>query len=474
MWFNGSLANLGGGITYVLQVICCYLATRSICALVQNARVRVRLWGCFLFLTVAAWVLLLRSTQANSVIHDSFRSLPLLSQGALHVALPVTNVLASDVAKFASTAADLYILLLLISVVYLIFQSGRLKAVLRRTQPPSPQLTLRFQRLCLGLGIARCELDVSQEVSSPATCYWWRPHVLLPAEIVSRLDDDQLDDVLRHELFHVKGKDYLWDRIAALGCRLVFFHPLVWLGYRHLRWERELACDHAVVRGSAEARLRYAECLTMLARWLLERKRFSPGISLFSSESLLAVRVRSLLREPRAYSLPHAVARTGLATIVAIITLVLTPAVGLSLYYSPVRLARFLTDRSLNSAQAHKKVVGTRHGLALRAANRGTSTPVLNETPTPPTILSDPLPKALPVLITSPATDASTGTNSPYRKGDIKLPGSRSVWDESSAPLATAPKWRTLAVRAIAGTLGVAAGRIGVEDDDDGPRRRTR
>ena len=158
MWFNGSLANFGGGITYLVQVICCYLATRSICALVQNARVRVRLWGCFLFLTVAAWVLLLRSTQANSVIHDSFRSLPLLSQGALHVALPVTNVLASDVAKFASTAADLYILLLLISVVYLIFQSGRLKAVLRRTQPPSPQLTLRFQRLCLGLGIARCEL----------------------------------------------------------------------------------------------------------------------------------------------------------------------------------------------------------------------------------------------------------------------------------------------------------------------------
>ena len=65
MWFNGSLASLGGGITYLLQVICCYLATRSICALVQNARVRVRLWGCFLFLTVAAWVLLLRSTRSK-------------------------------------------------------------------------------------------------------------------------------------------------------------------------------------------------------------------------------------------------------------------------------------------------------------------------------------------------------------------------------------------------------------------------
>ena len=83
----------------------------------------------------------------------------------------------------------------------------------------------------------------------------------------------------------------------------------------------------------------------MLARWLLERKRFSPGISLFSSESLLAVRVRSLLKEPHTYSLPHAVARTGLATIVAIITLLLTPGVELSLY-SPMHLTSSLTNGS--------------------------------------------------------------------------------------------------------------------------------
>ncbi len=102
------------------------------------------------------------------------------------------------------------------------------------------------------------DYDLAADLRSPATCYWWRSHVLLPLELVPHLDSDQLEDVLRHELFHVRQHDYLWDRLAALGCRVVFFHPLVWLAYRHLRWERELACDYAVVRESSEARLRYA------------------------------------------------------------------------------------------------------------------------------------------------------------------------------------------------------------------------
>jgi beta-lactamase regulating signal transducer with metallopeptidase domain len=472
MWFNGSLASLGTGITYLLQVVCCYLATRSICALVQNAQVRVRLWGCFLFLTVAAWISLWLPTRPDSVALDSLRSLPPLSRSSLHVALPVAEVLASYAARFASTAAELYILSLLISAAYLIFQSVRLKAVLRRTQPPSQVLHLRFQRLCLELNIARCELRLSTDLSSPATCYWWRSHVLLPVELVPRLCDGQLDDVLRHELLHVTRRDYLWDRLAALGCRLVFFNPLVWLGYRHLRWERELACDHAVVLESAEARLRYAECLTMLARWVMERKRFSPGISLFSSQSLLAVRVRSLLKEPPVRSVPYAVARTGLASIVAIITLLLTPGVGLSLY-SPVHLTKLLADGNVSSSHARKKGSGVKRALALRPADRGTPLPFQDEMPEPPTILSDFPPKALPVLSSSPAVDAATETDSPYVKRDVKLHNSRSVWDESPTPLATAPKWRTLAIGAITGGLGVAAGR-GVDDDDDGPRRRTR
>jgi hypothetical protein len=211
----------------------------------------------------------------------------------------------------------------------------------------------------------------------------------------------------------------------------------------------------------------------MLARLFVERKRFSPGIRMFSSESLLAVRVRSLLQEAPVDSVSYALARTGLATIVATVGLLLTSGVGLTLY-SPAHFAGLLTDRSLGSGRAHEKARGIRRGFAPKAGNREAPALAGNEIPKPPAILSDFLPKALPVLSASTAADESMGTDFQSAKGDNKLRKSRSVWDESPAPLATAPKWRTLAVRAITGGLGVAAGRIGVDDDDDAPRRRGR
>ena len=116
-----------------------------------------------------------------------------------------------------------------------------------------------------------------------------------------------------------------------------------------------------------------------------------------------------------------------------------------------------------------------KHAFASKGGKRGTPTmPFQGEAPKPAQILSDFLPKALPVLTDSTPADATSETESAYVERNIRLRNSRNIWDESPAPLATAPKWRTLAVRAITGGLGVMAGRIGVDDDDDGPRKRGR
>ncbi len=475
MWFNGSLASLSIAITYLLQVVCGYLATLSICALVENARARVRLWGGFLFLTIAAWISLWIPVRAG-LVHYALRYAPLLSTGALHLTLPVEDSRASYVAKWAPTATYLYVFLLLMSVVHLLFQSAKLKAVLRRTEPPSDELQLRFRYLCRELNIARCELGLASELRSPATCYWWRTHVLLPTELVPLLDGDQLDDVLRHELIHVKQKDYLWDRLAALGCRLVFFHPLAWLGYRRLRWQRELACDHAVVRECTEARLRYAECLTTLARLLIERKNLSSGISFFSSESLLAVRVRSLLKEPSVTSAPRTAARTVLFAMVAASALLLIASVGLSLH-SMIHRAGASDRGNVRSSSARNKAVGAKPGHSFRSIAETAGIPRMPSQPaTPPPIgvLLSFLPQSLPVLNSSTSADTSSAdTDSTYVSDDVRLRNSHAVWDEAPMPLATAPKWRNLAIGALTGAVGLAAGRIDI-DDIDGPRKRTR
>src|ERR1700730_16148535 len=302
MWFDGSLTGLSIWITYCVQVVFAYLTTLCICSFIRNPRTRVRMWGGFLFLTIAAWLLLWVPSWATNSVHFVLTSTSSPPTSNLHLALLVKTAWASYVAKLAPIAWRVYVVLLLALLLHLLLKSMQLRSVLRCTQQPSPQLELLFRRLCLQLGIRHSQLGLVSELRSPATCYWLRSHVLLPTELIPHLDNDQLADVLRHELTHVRRHDYLSDRLAALGCRLVFFHPLVWLAYRRLRWERELACDHAVVEKRAESRLTYAECLTRLARWFAEESRRSEGIGVSSSESLLAVRFRALLSEPSSYS----------------------------------------------------------------------------------------------------------------------------------------------------------------------------
>ncbi len=280
MWFDGPLASLSVWVTYFLQVVLVYLTLRFICSFIQNARTRVRIWGAFLASTTGMWIYLW--IPAGWVV----RFTRYFGLCACRLTLACRSHCRSRIPGFltlpGSPRSRPTFIYSFCWRRYSIWPSDQrnLGSVCEKVGCPRASVQLVFRRLCLELNVNRCVLVLTSGPLSPATCFWWRSHVLLPLELVPELNSDQLDDVLRHELIHVRQLDYLWDRLAALGCRLVFFHPLVWLGYRHFRWERELACDFAVVRERTEARVRYAECLTRLARWLMVRNEHSSGIRL--------------------------------------------------------------------------------------------------------------------------------------------------------------------------------------------------
>lgn len=475
MQFDRSVASLGLAVTYFLQVAFAYLTTLSICAFIPSARLRVRIWGGFLVWVVAAWVLLWVPTRKIQPVLAVVHSVPLPSTSRLHVAMPVPEPWASYFSRLSPAIAFLYFFFFLTSVLYSLFESRRLKSTLRRTFLPSPQLQSCFGSLCDELHVKRCELRLATDLRSPATCYWWRSHVLLPLELVPHLDCDQLEDVLRHELFHVRQHDYLWDRLAALGCRLVFFHPLAWLAYRHLRWERELACDYAVVRESSEARLRYAECLTNLARWFMARRMSSAGISFVSSESRLKVRVGALLSEPSIYSPSRKFARAGLICVLATVAFFLLPGLGLSLY-TPIRLTSFFTrSGKAFSSSSRKKGAGGKatHSFTTKALSMETVRMTSRSGAESIKSLLDIPPAPLPVLSATTAGDDTAVTQCASVKGDVEPRSRHAVWDETPMALASPPKWHSLAIGAITGAVGLVTGQAD-PDDIDGPRKRTR
>ncbi len=74
-----------------------------------------------------------------------------------------------------------------------------------------------------------------------------RPTVVLDGELLARLDDDELEGVLAHELAHVRRRDN--SVAAALGTLrdLAFFVPGIGWAARQLHRERELAADQVAV-----------------------------------------------------------------------------------------------------------------------------------------------------------------------------------------------------------------------------------
>ncbi len=96
-----------------------------------------------------------------------------------------------------------------------------------------------------------------------------RPVLVLPAQLMERLNPPQLSAVLTHELCHVRRRDNFFAALHMVVEAIFWFHPLVWwIGSRMVE-ERELACDEEVLRMGCEPS-DYVEGILKVCRFYLE------------------------------------------------------------------------------------------------------------------------------------------------------------------------------------------------------------
>jgi uncharacterized protein (TIGR03435 family) len=93
---------------------------------------------------------------------------------------------------------------------------------------------------------------VTPSAQEPGVVGFLKPVLILPAFLLERLNPEQLESLLAHELSHVRRRDNFFAALH-MGVEAIFwFHPLVWwIGSRMLE-ERELACDEEVLRQGCE------------------------------------------------------------------------------------------------------------------------------------------------------------------------------------------------------------------------------
>ena len=137
----------------------------------------------------------------------------------------------------------------------------RFARLVRRESHAPGRLALEvLQELDPGGKIA---LAVCPAIPCPMALGLLRPAVFLPDGVEDR---GRLEDILRHELTHLRRRDLLYKWCAAVVTSLHWFNPLMPVFRREMARRCELACDEAAAGSlSPEARRRYGETLLSLA-----------------------------------------------------------------------------------------------------------------------------------------------------------------------------------------------------------------
>jgi beta-lactamase regulating signal transducer with metallopeptidase domain len=108
-------------------------------------------------------------------------------------------------------------------------------------------------------------VKVARTQIEPGLVGIWRPVILLPDGLASRLSSEELRSVITHEICHLRRRDNLTAALHTVVEVLFWFYPVTWwLGSRLLA-ERERACDESVIASGHDPKI-YAEGILKVCR----------------------------------------------------------------------------------------------------------------------------------------------------------------------------------------------------------------
>ena len=266
--------------------------------------------GLIVFLCVALLLRFLRRQSAGTRFSLGFSALltiallPFTSSLWTHSGIPSKAINGTTFVVPESWAVYLFGLwaviaaLLLVRIAKGVWHLYQLRKSCMRIDPmtldPLVQQTLRSKRTSRDVSLC-----TSDRVQVPTAIGLMKPAIVIPYWVLQDLSTVELNQIVVHELAHLRRWDD-WTNLAQQVVRaLFFFHPAVWWIEKKIALEREMACDDAVLAETSSPRA-YAECLTHLAEKSFLRRSIALAQGALGRISQISQRVAEILDPSRA------------------------------------------------------------------------------------------------------------------------------------------------------------------------------
>jgi beta-lactamase regulating signal transducer with metallopeptidase domain len=243
----------------------------------------------------AAWFSTLMAIAALPVLND----VAWLHRGWFPQSIVWPSIVRTAITLPGSWALYLFAAWALLAAWYLIRVVLGLRHLFALRQSCMPvelsQLDGRLRQTLEGKqGSRAVSLCTSERVQVPTAIGLIRPMVVVPQWLMDELSVAELNQILLHELAHLRRWDDWTNLAQQLVKALFFFHPAVWWIEKKISLEREMACDDAVLTETESPRA-YAECLTHLAERTLVRRSIALAQAALGRVRQTSLRVARIL-----------------------------------------------------------------------------------------------------------------------------------------------------------------------------------
>ena len=154
----------------------------------------------------------------------------------------------------------------------------RLRRLKREAVPLAPEYQARLRQWVAARGAGRSvRVASARGIQMPMAAGLSDAVILIPEGLLAQLTEEEFDQILLHELAHLRRRDDWTFFAQRLIEALLFFHPAVLLIGRKLNLEREVACDDWVITLTGRRR-HYATCLARLIEMKVGAQVLAPGV----------------------------------------------------------------------------------------------------------------------------------------------------------------------------------------------------